>query len=216
MDPFHDRLARVGLAAIGKFGFCLAGGYAVQAHGSCSGSPTMSTSSPLWNRPTGFLKPWGRSSMRIAQTVSRSPFPAKPPTFARLEVSHPGDGAEGRVELGVDWRAYPPAHLEVGPVLHPDDAVANKVCALFGRAEVRDYIDVDGIVRSGRYSVDELLRLAAEHDPGFVPAVFADALAAVRRLPFSAFERYGMSQGDAEALLARIVGYAKQVREAGH
>lgn len=138
------------------------------------------------------------------------------PTFARLEVSHPGDGAEGRVELGVDWRAYPPAHLEVGPVLHPDDAVANKVCALFGRAEVRDYIDVDGIVRSGRYSVDELLRLAAEHDPGFVPAVFADALAAVRRLPFSAFERYGMSQGDAEALLARIVGYAKQVREAGH
>jgi hypothetical protein len=27
-------------------------------------------------------------------------------------------------------------------VLHADDAVANKVCALFGRAEIRDYVDV--------------------------------------------------------------------------
>jgi hypothetical protein len=33
MDPFHERLARVGLAAAGRYGFCLAGGYAVQAHG---------------------------------------------------------------------------------------------------------------------------------------------------------------------------------------
>ncbi|WP_157361907.1 hypothetical protein [Haloechinothrix halophila] len=33
MDPLHERLARVGLSAIGRYGFCLAGGYAVQAHG---------------------------------------------------------------------------------------------------------------------------------------------------------------------------------------
>jgi len=34
MDPFHERLARVALDASGAFGFALAGGYAVQAHGS--------------------------------------------------------------------------------------------------------------------------------------------------------------------------------------
>ena len=33
MDPLHQRLARVALATVGKYGFCLAGGYAVQAHG---------------------------------------------------------------------------------------------------------------------------------------------------------------------------------------
>lgn len=33
MDPFHERLARVGLAAAGRYGFALAGGYAVQAAG---------------------------------------------------------------------------------------------------------------------------------------------------------------------------------------
>ncbi len=33
MDPFHERLARVALDAAGSFGFALAGGDAVQAHG---------------------------------------------------------------------------------------------------------------------------------------------------------------------------------------
>jgi hypothetical protein len=31
----------------------------------------------------------------------------------------------------------------IGPVLHPDDAVANKMRALYGRAEARDFVDVD-------------------------------------------------------------------------
>jgi len=30
----------------------------------------------------------------------------------------------------VDWRAHDPVQLAVGPVLHSDDAAANKVCAL--------------------------------------------------------------------------------------
>jgi hypothetical protein len=33
MDPFHERLTRVALRAAGQYGFALAGGYAIQAHG---------------------------------------------------------------------------------------------------------------------------------------------------------------------------------------
>jgi hypothetical protein len=33
MDPFHERLARLALDAAEPYGFALAGGYAVQAHG---------------------------------------------------------------------------------------------------------------------------------------------------------------------------------------
>lgn len=33
MDPFHERLARVALRVAGQYGFALAGGYAIQAHG---------------------------------------------------------------------------------------------------------------------------------------------------------------------------------------
>ncbi|TDE44097.1 hypothetical protein E1295_25495 [Nonomuraea mesophila] len=33
MDALHELVARIGLAATERFGFALAGGYAVQAHG---------------------------------------------------------------------------------------------------------------------------------------------------------------------------------------
>jgi hypothetical protein len=33
MDPLHGRIVRLGLAAAAPYGFVLAGGYAVQAHG---------------------------------------------------------------------------------------------------------------------------------------------------------------------------------------
>jgi hypothetical protein len=36
MDPFHERLARVALEAAGSYGFALAGGYAIRAHGFLS------------------------------------------------------------------------------------------------------------------------------------------------------------------------------------
>ena len=36
MEPVHLRLAEVGLRVAGRYGFALAGGYAVQAHGLLS------------------------------------------------------------------------------------------------------------------------------------------------------------------------------------
>jgi len=73
-------------------------------------------------------------------------------TFTRLILTDPADGAEEKVELSVDWRAHDPVQLAIGPVLHADDAVANKVCALFGRALPRDFLDVDAAIMSGRYT----------------------------------------------------------------
>ena len=105
-------------------------------------------------------------------------------------LASPEGGAEEKVELAVDWRAHDPVQLAVGPVLHSDDAVANKVCALFGRALPRDFPDVDAAVMSGRYTREQLLELAAEADHGFDRLLFADALGAdadhrrrVRRVP---------------------------------
>lgn len=58
-----------------------------------------------------------------------------------------------KVELGAAWRANDPVHMSIGPVLHPDDAVTNKMGALYGRAQARDFIDIDAAIRSGRYSL---------------------------------------------------------------
>ncbi len=133
-------------------------------------------------------------------------------TFARLSVS---SGAErAKVELGVDWRKNEPILLAIGPVLHADDAVANKVCALFGRAEVRDYVDVAAILASGRYSEEDLVRLAEEHDPGFDPSWFAEALSAVDRLPDTLFAPYGLGPQDVSALKAQMHAWAEKISRA--
>ncbi len=89
------------------------------------------------------------------------------------------------------------------------------MCALFGRAEMRDYIDVDGVLSSGRYRLDELLRLAADHDPGFDATMFAEALAAARRLADSAFVPYGLTEAEAAALRERLVGWSARIIAGG-
>ena len=97
-------------------------------------------------------------------------------------------------------------------MLHPDDAVANKVCALFGRAEVRDYVDVDAILASGRYTRDELISLAASHDPRFDPLWFAEALAAIDRLPARLFEPYGLTSDEVASLKERMRYWAHAIK----
>jgi hypothetical protein len=210
MDPFHERLARAGLAAAGSFGFALAGGYAVQAHGFLT---RVSADVDLFAEASaGFdfaeaaqavISAYRRDGLEVQAEVLTS-------TFARLDVRSATDRA--KVELGLDWRKNEPVSLAVGPVLHEDDAVANKVCALFGRAEVRDYVDVDAIVASGRYTEDELLELAAGHDPGFDRSWFAEALSAVDRLPDRLFQPYSMSPEDVGALKARMRAWARKIR----
>ncbi|WP_166354978.1 nucleotidyl transferase AbiEii/AbiGii toxin family protein [Phytoactinopolyspora limicola] len=213
MDAFHARLVRISLSAVAELGFCLAGGYAIQAHGFLerrSDDVDLFTSAAVIDdRFPAAVRAVVRAleSDGLDVEVSR-----EGPTFARLTAADPATGVNSRVELAVDWRAYPPAQLEIGSVLHQDDAVANKFCALFGRGEVRDYIDVDSIVRSGRYSSAELMGLAAQHDPGFDVEMFAEALLAVERFPNSAYAPYGLSTVEADQLVVRTLEFAKQLR----
>jgi sensor domain CHASE-containing protein len=209
MDPFHERLARVALDVAGSYGFALADGYAVQAHG-------------FLDRPSADVDLFAEASAEfdfsqavdaVIAAYQRDGLDAdtevRSSSFARLSVDSGKERA--KVELGVDRRKNEPVLLAVGPVLHADDAVANKVCALFGRAEVRDYVDVAAILASGRYSEEALVRLAAEHDPGFDPAWFAEALNAVDRLPDSLFAPYGLTREGVSALKAQMRAWARKI-----
>jgi hypothetical protein len=101
---------------------------------------------------------------------------ARDETFARLLVADPAaDGEPDKVEVAADWRSNAPVMLEIGPVLHADDAVANKMAALYGRALARDFLDVDAILASGRYTPERLLDLAAAADTGFDKQLFASS-----------------------------------------
>jgi hypothetical protein len=50
----------------------------------------------------------------------------------------------------------------------PEEILANKLCALLGRAEIRDLIDIRALEISG-YSVESALSAAAMKDSGFTP-----------------------------------------------
>ena len=194
MEPRHERIARIALAAGAQYGLALAGGYAVAAHGMGnrpSGDVDLFTS---WQRRGEFPELTAAVVAALEVAGYKVSVIMSAETFTRLTLTSP-EGAEEKVELAVDWRAHDPVQLAVGPVLHSDDAVANKVCALFGRALPRDFLDVDAAVMSGRYTREQLLELAAEADHGFDRLLFADALGALSQITDAAFAEYNTDPG---------------------
>lgn len=113
----------------------------------------------------------------------------------------------------MDWRANEPILMSVGPVLHPDDAVANKTSALYGRALARDFIDIDATLRSGRYTREALLLLAERADTGFERRIFADALQQVEVLDADDFAQYGVVGPALDDIRSRFLDWRRELLE---
>ncbi|MBB1511537.1 nucleotidyl transferase AbiEii/AbiGii toxin family protein [Tessaracoccus sp. MC1627] len=205
----HQRqAARIILAAIGPAGFALAGSGAIREHG-------------LIDRPTNdidlFAPARAAAGFSDAIDTAIATLTAHRYTcevgrlsshFARLLLTT-REGYVFEVDLGLDWRAHDPIRLEVGPVLAIEDAVANKVGALYSRGEPRDYLDVDAIRESGRFAEDHLLSLAAQHDPGFDVTLFATRLRAVESLVPDDIAEYGISSTDLDAIKRRLLAWGQ-------
>ena len=73
-----------------------------------------------------------------------------------------------------------------GPGMVADD--------LINRWAPRDFLDVDAILASGRYTPLQLLAVASEHNPGFTPVMFAESVSNLRQIPDREFEAYGTSE----------------------
>jgi len=119
------------------------------------------------------------------------------PSFARLKVD---DGEEEvLVDLGYDHRVRPSESGPFGPVLALEELAADKTLALFGRAEARDFIDVQALAQ--RLGVERLLELAAEKDQGFDRYVMASMLGRFERL---AQREFGLDQDGFDRLAAFV------------
>jgi hypothetical protein len=209
MNPFHERLARVGLAAADQYGFALAGGYAMQANGFLDRPSADVDLFTAWNRSGEFdtaveaiIDAYKTDGLDVV--VDR-----RYDTFARLVVSDRHDSS--KVELAVDFRENSPIKMAIGPVLHPDDAVANKMCALYGRAFARDFVDVHAILISRRYSTEQMLSLAANADHGFDRRLFADALGRAAVLDDDDFAAYGVHGHDLNELRTRFTQWREDL-----
>jgi hypothetical protein len=211
VDPFHRELARIGLSAAAPYQFALAGGYAVAAHGL---TDRASEDIDLFTTDQGGVlaaRDLVVAAYEDAGYAVRVDLAGD--TFARLYVTDPRTEREGKVELGVDWRARSPVMLDFGPVLHPDDAVAGKVNALFDRWEPRDFLDVDAAITSGRYTHEDLMRLISERNPGFTPEMFAGALSEFDHIDPADLTVYGVSTEEIASMRARFLGWRRSIED---
>jgi hypothetical protein len=120
------------------------------------------------------------------------------PTFVRLEVCDPATEETIEIDLGVDVRMTSPITTDVGPVLSLEELAADKLLALYGRAELRDFLDIAALLN--HFSRTTLMRLAREKDKGFHGRRFAEALAALHRFSDTDFSAAGTSRKDLAAV----------------
>jgi hypothetical protein len=104
--------------------------------------------------------------------------------FARLIVSAGDEQTE--VDIGADARLFPAEPGDPAPTLTSEELAVDKVLALFGRAEARDFTDLMAL--EPRYGLEHLFRLAGEKDRGFLPTVFVEMLGRLDRLPRDEFD----------------------------
>jgi hypothetical protein len=157
---FHERLARIGLGVTERYGFVLAGGYALSVNG-LGNRPSMDIDLfTVEHSPDNFasavdelIGAYQREGLTV-RVLTRGAL------FVNLNVSDPLSGESSEMQMGCDYREFVPARVEVGPVLDERDAVANKMTALYSRGEVRDFIDIYTVVESGRFSPEDVLTLA--------------------------------------------------------
>lgn len=207
MNPFHERLARIGLTAGEPFGLALAGGYAIQAAGFLE--------RPSEDVDMMVIAEWRGRLHEPAQAVAAAyeadglsvEWSTEGAAFQRLVVTDPGSGEQSKVELMADSRQNPPMQMGIGPVLHPADAVDKKMGALFDRAEIRDFVDINAVLASGQFGTDDLYDMVYRSQAWFELSTLLMALDRVPTIPDARFAAYGMTGQQITDMRARFADW---------
>lgn len=112
-------------------------------------------------------------------------------------VDDSGDVTE--VDLGVDARIRPAETGPLGPMLALEELAADKMLALFGRAQARDFLDVAAL--TARLGFDRVCELAAEKDAGFSRPVLNEMLGSFSRF---SVEDFGINEADHQRLTESV------------
>lgn len=102
----------------------------------------------------------------------------------RFSVSDGRDQCE--LDLAIDYRALEPVEARYGPAFDLRELGANKVLAIFDRAEPPNFIDLAQIAK--RFPLEQLISLAADKDPCLDLVVLAEFLGRAQVLPAADFE----------------------------
>lgn len=212
-EEFQRHITTQLLNALGDVGFALAGAGAIRAHG-LTDRPTHDVDLFTQPRITGqvFRAAVVRASAALREAGHEVTPLQESDTFARVRILNTG-GQVLDVDFAVNWRADPPVQMSFGPVLSERDAVAGKLSAVYSRGEVRDFLDLDAIRASGRYTDEELLALGTEHDAGFDRVMFAAQLSRVVHFDAEEAEEYGITAQEVTAMQQRTMRWAVRLRD---
>jgi len=168
LSPLQERIAILVGHSLSGSDFALAGGAALIMQG-------------FVDRKTNDLDYFGSSSQVLTQRLPLAiaelqrdgldvETRRQSESFARLVVR---DGSnEVEIDFGLDGRLFPAVQGEFSPVLTGKELAVDKVLAIFGRAEARDFVDLYSLQR--HFDLEELFVLAAQKDRGFDLAIFAE------------------------------------------
>jgi predicted nucleotidyltransferase component of viral defense system len=177
LTPLQEQIAQIIGGVLEGSDFALAGGAAIISQG-------------LVDRRTRDLDFFGSSSpvlterlQLIIDSLVREGFQVEidqqNERFVRLDVR--GLGEETEVDFGIDFRLFPPHQGAHSLVLSSRELAVDKVLAVFGRAESRDFVDLAALTRL--FDIEELFAEAVRKDQGFNLAVFAEMTFRINHLP---------------------------------
>jgi len=110
--------------------------------------------------------------------ISATPL-QRSPGFLRYELN-----GELKVDFVVDvaFRVGEPASIDTLMIDSIQNIAINKVCAILGRLDAKDYVDLFFIQKEHQFDIFELLRLGQQKDAGLDPFVWASLIAEVSQL----------------------------------
>jgi predicted nucleotidyltransferase component of viral defense system len=215
VSDLHRQLAAIALGAAGRYGFALAGGNALIAHGVVN---RFTADVDLFTDQEAGV---AAAAEAVEAALTAAGFEAeRRDTSGGLEELFEGmgeglaewiitaaDGQQTMLQMAYFDRSHGPVTMDVGPVLDLEDVAAGKAIALVSRAEPRDYADLAAAME--HYTVDQLISFATRLDPGLDSRDFAEAGQRLDRMPDRLFARYGLGPQDVARLRERFADWPR-------
>jgi Nucleotidyl transferase AbiEii toxin, Type IV TA system len=215
IDELQREVATIALRTAGRYGFALAGGNALIAHGIIDRptddvdlfSDQETAVAAAAEEVEGALRAAGFLAERRDQAGGLEDlFYGMGEGLAEWIITAP-DGQRTMLQMAYFDRTRGPVTMDVGPVLDLEDLAGSKVCALASRVEPRDYVDTAAALQ--RYTVNQLISFARRLDPGLEDRDFADAGTQLDRMPDGLFTRYGLSPRDVTRLREQFAAWPR-------
>jgi Nucleotidyl transferase AbiEii toxin, Type IV TA system len=195
----HRQVATIVLPVAAQYGFAVAGGNALIAHGI---TDRFTQDLDLFTNREGGVEQAARAVQDAledaglkAEWIDKTGgladiFEGMGDGLAEWIITAPS-GEQAVLQLAYFGRNRKPVAMDIGPVLDVEDVVGWKTVALASRVAPRDYLDIAAALQ--HYTPAQLIGFARRLDPGLTGRDFAEAGARIGQISDREFAAYGLS-----------------------